>query len=212
LYLIDWSIGFNLLSLAVEESSTVSQDGAFGNASLARQLYMHALTYLLRALPPDLTMEEQLSLQSSLPIGVAESMRTNPGTEFSNSGQNSTKMPSQPSLLHRTLATTIIQLFIFFQLVLPYIKNFLRTAHRYDREHKISEKLLTQSINTTEMIGKRCLVVTGAIYRMGDGKVGQAITETVVWVIEGVTGGIHEGVGEGMAVIGARRSPAMERK
>jgi hypothetical protein len=173
---------------------------------------MHALTYLLRALPADLTMEEQLSLQSSLPIGVAESMRTDPGTEFSNSGQASIKMSSQPSLLHRSLATAIIQLFIFFQLVLPYIKNFLRTAYRYDREHKISEKMLTQSINTTDEIGKRCLAVTSAIYRMGDGKVGQAITETAAWAIEGVTGGIHEGVGEGMAIIGARRSPAMERK
>jgi hypothetical protein len=110
------------------------------------------------------------------------------------------------------LATAIIQLFIFFQLVLPYIKNFLRTAYRYDREHKISEKMLTQSINTTDEIGKRCLAVTSAIYRMGDGKVGQAITETAAWAIEGVTGGIHEGVGEGMAIIGARRSPAMERK
>lgn len=40
---------------------------------------------------------------------------------------------------------------------------------------------------------------------MGDGKVGQAIGDIMTWVVEGVTGGIHEGVGEGMAIMGGRR-------
>lgn len=48
-----------------------------------------------------------------------------------------------PSILHRTLAITIIQLFILFQLVLPYVKFFLQAAYKYEREHKISVKLLT---------------------------------------------------------------------
>ncbi|PVH68189.1 hypothetical protein DL98DRAFT_441780, partial [Cadophora sp. DSE1049] len=50
------------------------------NASFARQLYLHALTYLLQALPSDLTTEEQLSVRSILPQGVVELLRL----EFSN--------------------------------------------------------------------------------------------------------------------------------
>lgn len=73
---------------------------------------------------------------------------------------------------------------------------------------------MSQSIETVDTIGKRGLSITGAIYGMGDGKVGQVITDMASWIVEGVTGGIHEGVGEGMVVIGARRpSPSvMERR
>lgn len=53
--------------------------------------------------------------------------------------------------------------------------------------------------------------MTGAIYGMGDGKVGQAITETAAWFVEGVTGGIHEGVGEGMIIMGVRKASGVER-
>ncbi|KAG4413647.1 hypothetical protein IFR04_013225 [Cadophora malorum] len=202
--------GLSLLSLAVEESSTISQDPAFGNASFARQLYLHALTYLIRALPTDLTTEEQLSIRSSLPQGVVEPLRL----EVNGFSQPpASASDSQPSLLHRTLASTIVQFFIFAQFVLPYIKYLLSAAYQYDREHKISEKVLSQGIETVDTLGKAGLSWTGAIYGMGDGKVGQVITKTAAWFVEGVTGGIHEGVGEGMVIMGApRRSSGPERR
>lgn len=196
--------GLNLLSLVVEESSTISQDPRFGNPSFARQLYLHALTYLLRALPSDLTTEEQLSVRSALPAGVVEPLRLE-----INAGYNSANVPghneNQPSLLHRILASTIVQMFILFQFILPYLKYLLSAAYQYEREHKISEKVLSQSIETVDILGKRSLSITGAIYGMGDGKVGQIITDAASWFVEGVTGGIHEGVGEGMVIMGARR-------
>jgi hypothetical protein len=110
-----------------------------------------------------------------------------------------------PSLLHRTLASSIVQLFILFQFILPYLKYLLSVAYQYDRTHRISEKVLSQSIETVDTIGKKGLSFTGAIYGLNDGKVGQAITEAAAWFVEGVTGGIHEGVGEGLAVMGVRR-------
>lgn len=196
------------MTAAVDESSTISQDHRFGNPGLARQLYIHALTYLLRALPSDLTTEEQLSVRIALPTGVVEPLRLEIATE-----QISTSRTQEPpSILHRTLATTIIQLFILFQLVLPYVKFFLQAAYKYEREHKISEKLLSQSIETVDSIGKRGISLTGAIYGMGDGKVGQAITGTAAWFVEGVTGGIHEGVGEGMVIVGAKKASGVGRR
>jgi len=49
---------------------------------------------------------------------------------------------------------------------------------------------------------------------MGDGKVGQMITQTAAWFVEGITGGTHEGVGEGMVIIGAapRRSQVVGKR
>ncbi|KAG0649211.1 hypothetical protein D0Z07_4532, partial [Hyphodiscus hymeniophilus] len=197
--------GLNLLSLTVEESTTMSQDPRFGNPDFARQLYLHALTYLIRGLPSDLTTEEQFSVRSALPIGVVDPLQLKMDT-----GIESSKAPresdAEPSLLHRTLASTIVQLFILFQFLLPYLKYLLSAAYQYEREHKISEKVLSQSIETVDTIGKRSLSITGAIYGMGDGKVGQIITHAASWIVEGVTGGIHEGVGEGMVIMGARRA------
>jgi len=205
--------GLNLLSLAIEESSTISQNPRFGNASFARQVYVHALTYLLRALPSDMTTEEQLSIRGALPPGVVEPLRLDINSGYKHMNASSTS--DQPSLLHRTLASTIIQLFILFQFILPYLKYLLSAAYQYDREHKISEKVLSQGIETIDSLGKRGLNFTTALYGMGDGKVGQMITRTAAWFVEGVTGGIHEGVGEGMVIMGAarpRRSQGVERR
>lgn len=188
----------------MEESSTLSQNSQFGNASFARQLFLHAITYLLQALPSDLTKEERLSVRSALPAGVVEPLRLHVNSAYDTSASK----PSQPSLLHRTLASSIVQLFILFQFVLPYIRYLLSAAYQYEREHKISEKVLSQSIETVDMVGKRGVDMAGAVFGMGDGKVGQLITETTSWFVEGVTGGIHEGVGEGLAILGAKRTPS----
>lgn len=178
--------GLNLLSLAGDEASTISQDPGYGNAGLARQLYIHSLTYLLRGLPTDLSRDEQHSIRSALPSEITEPLRLemNSTTEAA---------PREPSLLQRTLATTIVQLFLIFQLLLPYLKYFLAAAYTYEREHKISERILSQSIET----GKKGVDMAGILLAMGDGTVGR----TVQWVIEGVTGGIHDGLGEGMAIL-----------
>lgn len=157
-----------------------------------------------------MTTEEQLSVRSSLPEGVVEPLGFAVEGGAPNTGLNLSKR--KPSLLHRTLATTIVQLFIFFQLIFPYVKNFLQSAYRYDREHKITEKVLTQGVTTVDEIGKRGLTVTGAIYGMGNGRVGQVLTESATWLVEGVSGGIHEGLGEGMAMMGGMRAPGLESK
>ncbi|CAG8976022.1 hypothetical protein HYALB_00007549 [Hymenoscyphus albidus] len=204
--------GLNLLGHAVSESSACHQTGGIGNASFARQMYIHSLTYLLRALPHDMTTEEQLSVRSSLPEGVVEPLGFAVEGGMPNTATGSLKLPQRkPSLLHRTLATTIVQLVIFFQLIFPHIKNFLQSAYRYDRQHKITEKVLTQGVTTVDEIGKRGLTVTGAIYGMGNGRVGELITESATWLVEGVSGGIHEGLGEGMAMMGGMRTPARLR-
>lgn len=81
------------------------------------------------------------------------------------------------------------------------MKYLLSAAYQYEREHKISEKVVSQGIETVDMVGKGA----GALCGLGDGKVGKVVGECMGWLVEGVMGGIHEGVGEGMAIMGARR-------
>ena len=44
--------------------------------------------------------------------------------------------------------------------------------------------------------------ITNSICQMNDGKVGQSINEFAVWWVQGVTGGIHQGGGEGLVLLG----------
>lgn len=186
-------VGINLLERAVQESSIIAQDSRYGDAMFARMNYINAIAYLLRGLPSDLTTDERLNIRSALPDGVCDNSGGRPSCDAP---------PVEPSLLHRTLATTIIQLFLILQLVLPYFKYLLTSAYQYDREHKISERVLAQGIET----GRRGVDVAGGILAMGDGKVGKY----AAWVVEGVMGGIYEGLGEGMAIVGARKDVGLE--
>lgn len=158
-----------------------------------------------------MSTEEQLSIRGALPPGVVEPLRLDVNSGYAITPSTSS---GQPSLLHRTLASMIIQFFILVQFILPYLKYVLRAAYQYDREHKISEKLFSQGIETVDSLGKTGMDFTASLYRMGDGRVGQIITQTAAWFVEGVTGGIHEGVGEGLVILGAappRRSHGVDK-
>ena len=81
----------------------------------------------------------------------------------------------------------------------------ISAAYTYDREHKISEKLFTQGIETIDIAGKRGVGIANSIFAMADGKVGRILNGTACWLVDGVTGGIHEGVGEGMVMLGNKK-------
>ena len=55
-------------------------------------------------------------------------------------------------------------------------------------------------------MGKRGLGIVGAVLNGGNGKVGALLAGTCAWWIDGISGGIHEGLGEGMAIIAAKDS------
>jgi hypothetical protein len=208
-------IGLSLLSLSISESNALSQKPAPSAASpsFARQLYIHALTYLLRGLPTDLTTEEGLSVRSALPPGIVAPLRLEfdgvemPSYHGSKNGRRGRKK-SQPSFLHRTLATTIINFFILVQFVLPYIKMLLRAAYEYERTHRISEKVLASSIETVDGLGK--IGMRGGVAIWGSG-LALGVGAVVNWIVEGVSGGIQEGLGKGMARVGVRKEDEAKR-
>jgi hypothetical protein len=98
-----------------------------------------------------------------------------------------------------------VQLFILFQFILPHLRYLLSSAYQYDRKHKISERILSGSIETVYTLGRRGLSIGEAVLGIGDGRVGQMMGWMTSWLVEGITGGIHEGLGKGMVIIGAKR-------
>jgi hypothetical protein len=193
--------GASLLSLSLSESSSPSASNA--DPTLARQLYIHALTYLIRGLPTDLSPEEHLSVRASLPSGVVQpinvSLTQNQHLHITNGaaaqqtegGQRQRgRQRDHPSVLHRMLAAVVLWSFHIFQLMLPFLKGALKEAYLYERKWRISEKV----------VGRGLDVVDG----LGNGKVGKLFGEMVMWGVEGVVGGVGEGVVEGMGLLGGR--------
>ena len=187
--------------------------GAIDNTSrfFSRQLYIHALTYLLRGLPQDLTSEEQMSICSALPSAVVKSDQVTTSTwatEKQKSGerQETNIYSVQPSVLHRILASCIIQTFLLIHLILPYLRLMAYSAYQFERKNRVSERLFSSTINTIDEIGKRSLNYTDAVCKLNDGRVGEALTEFAGWWIREIAGGVHEGLVEGMVILGAPKA------
>ncbi|KAI9741414.1 MAG: hypothetical protein M1818_004220 [Claussenomyces sp. TS43310] len=189
--------GLNLLSLSVEESSAISRNDTYGNASFARQLYIHAMTYLLRGLPTDMTAEEQSSVRSALPTGVASPLRVDGVGQPSLNPSTSTRASQvrhPPSVVQRALASSIVQLIILFSFFLPYIRLFLKRAYDYERKNRVTERVLAGSLETADGLSRKGWGLSAAIWGAGLGDV-------LGWMLEEVGAGVREGVGEGMGRI-----------
>lgn len=55
-------------------------------------------------------------------------------------------------------------------------------------------------------LGRRTLQLSQTVCRMNNGKVGQAINDMTIWWVQGLTGGIQQGINEGVVVIGGRET------
>ncbi len=192
--------------MSLQEAGSFPKLAGDGLPSLSRQLYIHALTYLLRGLPVDLSPEEQLCIRSAIPFEIVDSFTVRPFGDKLLAAHAEGFRPfresdAEPSVIHRLLASGIIHTCFLIQLLLPYVKLLVGQMYRFEREHHISEKIFSMSINTVDELGKRSLEITNAICRMNNGKVGQALAEFASWWVREVAGGVHEGIVEGMVVI-----------
>ncbi|KAJ5131383.1 uncharacterized protein N7515_007422 [Penicillium bovifimosum] len=187
----------NLLRNAGYEAQQVQADGR-----LVRSLYVNALVYLLDALPADLTAEETSTLRHHVPEPVkADLMTCSQPPRYL--GDASHKVESHPkSYLHKALASTIVQLFILLRFILPYAKLLLCQLYEYERTHRITERIMTTTLDAADGLGKGSLNIGAAVCKFNEGRVGAALSNFAGWWMEGVAGGIYEGVGEGMLHLG----------
>ncbi|KAJ9490563.1 hypothetical protein VN97_g2691 [Penicillium thymicola] len=181
---------FNLLRNAGYEAQQPQPDGR-----LARSLYVNALVYLLDALPPDLTAEETSMLRRNIP----EPVKSPP--EYVD-GANHKIRPQPRSYLHKILASTIVHLFILLRFIIPYAKVLMHQLYEYERTHHITQRILTTTLEAVDGFGKGSVNIGAAVCKFNEGRVGAALTNFAAWWMEGVAGGIYEGVGEGMVHLG----------
>lgn len=188
---------------------------------------MNSLVYLLDGLPPDLSPQETYIIQDKLPANVksaispplppppSSSSSIPVLTDGAVSGQAHAANfnPRDPgrSYLHRVLATGIVQFFLLLQFLLPYAKTLLQQVYQYERSHRVAERVVAATVDAVDSMGKGGVNLGSAILGMNDGRVGMAVADLAGWWVEGIAGGIYEGVGEGMVVMGVMREGSSNR-
>ncbi|KAI7333546.1 hypothetical protein KC315_g4171 [Hortaea werneckii] len=193
---VDWKYagqGRALLELSTREAHSAVPDAAF-----SRKLYIDSVQYLLNGLPSDLSVEEDLGLRAAIPTHLRESsdaaetsvvVQTGPEGDALHLDRSSTRH----STLHQAVASITVHIFLAVAFILPYIQLLLQQAYRYDREHKISDRVLAQGTLTADVIAKQLLLLANSVYEMHDGKVGMAVRDMGLWWVHGVSGGVYEG-------------------
>jgi hypothetical protein len=196
------------MAQASRESNVPISTSDETSVTLTRQLYIHGMTYLLRGLPRELTPEETLSLQAALPQALE--IHTNPNATPLLSGSQSNASsprtpPNEPTILHRMTAVFVLQAFILMQFLLPYIKLFLSHTYQFERKYQITKRLVNTGVTTVDELGRRSLRLSQTICQMNNGMVGQTVNEMTIWWVTGVTGGVQQGLAEGLKAMRAER-------
>ncbi|KAI9892733.1 MAG: hypothetical protein M1814_001153 [Vezdaea aestivalis] len=181
--------GFDLLAKSAEELAPFSPKKST-NLAFARQLHLDGVGYILKSLPADLKPEEQLILQSSLPSSILaderEIQRTLPA-----SGES-------PPYFQKCIKGFIIQLFLVFQYLLPYLQHFIQISLEYERSHKISERLFRASMAGLNYAITRVFEIRERVSTMSDGRAEEVVIDSVGWCFVNILGGLYNGCREGM--------------
>lgn len=154
------------------------------NQAFSRQLYLDALVYLHKGLPPDLDQWELDKLRESLPTNESSHLKL-----------LDNKTSSNPSLLHRALATTVLLICFVIRLITPYLKSIVTASYQYERSHQICETILTSSMATVDYLGKQAIRFANYALRH------ELSMRCIVYCVDGIQGGLTEGLGKGLRLI-----------
>ncbi|KAL2818375.1 hypothetical protein BJX63DRAFT_384168 [Aspergillus granulosus] len=161
--------------------------------SLIRSLYLEALAYLLSGLPEDLTDEEAAKIRGSIPENVMPlAMPPHP----------STIPPPARSYVHRLLASSIILFCLLLQFLMPFIKELIYHLYQHERSLRLIERTTAFALYIIEQVSRGGLSFGSTVLNIYDSKLGDTASSATSWWVEGVAGGIYEGLEEGMTILG----------
>ncbi|GKT85413.1 hypothetical protein Ct61P_03263 [Colletotrichum tofieldiae] len=188
---VDWRFAQQGLALIAVAQDELRQPSRRPAVDFERKAFLDGVEYILKALPSDLNEHELHRLRTSTPSNFIP------------------RPPRRPGVLavagREPRATAVVNIFVLIHLALPYIILLLRLAARTEREYRISENLVGAGMGLANAIGSKGMRITGALCNVGDGRIGQALTEAIAWTVEGLTGGLSDGVGEGLSIVAPKR-------
>ncbi|PPJ61168.1 hypothetical protein CBER1_04188 [Cercospora berteroae] len=181
--------------------------GASSSSIFPRKQYVSGVACLLHGLPQELSEDELQNLREALPQALKADTISDGQLEVRSKGNNnnvSARPVVQRPMLHNWVAMFTLYMFLAASFILPYVQFWLRAAYQFDRKHKISEKLLSHGIDTAAAMRRHTLTIATQVCSMNDGKVGEQLKDVSMYMVQGVSAGVYDGIGEGMQVLGLR--------
>lgn len=162
-------------------------------------MYVDGVSYMLQSLPAELDEPELMVLRRSLPppLLAGGSCQVVLGA----SGQPAHPPSTGRSILRRAVQALVIQVILVAQVLLPYLMSLARLAMETERKYKVTEKFIISTIGLADFCGRQSINITEAIRRMGGPRSQQAL---VGWMLEDISSGVSDGIGEGLARLGAK--------
>ncbi|KAK5447766.1 hypothetical protein LTS15_009265 [Exophiala xenobiotica] len=178
---VDWDVAATGIRLWVTAKTQAEQGG---DRIALRSMHIDALRYMHMALPETLTPFEIESLRSSMsPQLLSQPSETAPAARH-----------QHPSLLRQGVARVVCWLIAGVLLLLPIIMAFLNRIMQYERQHQVTEKFLANGLDLTSALGERSVELQRALTRFKDGRLGGACVDAGSWLVEGILGGVNDGV------------------
>jgi len=178
---VDWDVAATGVRLWVTAKTQAEQGG---DPSALRSMHIDALRYMHMALPQNLTPLELDSLRASMA----------PQLIFPPADIQEMQGPRPPSILRQGVARAVCWLVAGILLILPLIMAMLNRVLQFERHHQVTEKVLTNGLDLTSALGERGLEVQKAFVRFKDGRLGSACLDAGSWFLEGIVGGINDGI------------------
>ncbi|EXJ82871.1 hypothetical protein A1O3_06686 [Capronia epimyces CBS 606.96] len=178
---VDWDIAATGVRLWI---SAKAQADEGGDPAALRSMHVDALRYMHMALPPDLTPLEMESLRASM----------SPQLIFSSAEIRELDGQRRPNLLRQTVAQAICWLVATFLLLIPVLMTLLTRVLQFERQHQVTERIITNSLDMTSSLGERGLDLHNALRRFKDGRVGAVCLDAGSWFAESILGGVNDGI------------------
>jgi len=178
---IDWDVAATGIRLWVTAKTQAEQGG---DPIALRNMHIDALRYMHMALPRNLTPLEIDSLRASM----------SPPLLFQPADIQEMQRPRPPSVLRQGVARAVCWLVASVLLVLPVIMACLGRLLQFERQHQVTERVLTNGLDLTSTLGERGLDLQKAFARFKDGRLGGACAGAGSWFVEGIVGGVNDGL------------------
>ena len=146
----------------------------------ARTMQIDAVRYMHMSLPSDLTPIEASAIRASLPPEIL-------------SDHIPAYNRAKPTVLRRVVAQTVALLLALVIFFVPLLTSTLNATLKYEREHRMTERLLVRAQHSVSNLGAYRAQVQLALLHFLDSPAGRRVIKSGSYVVEGIAGGIADG-------------------
>ena len=122
-------------------------------------MYVHALTYLLRGLPPGLTLDERRALSASMPDILQHHSCSHALSTTSLTGKELSTNVGPPSLLHRAAYLVTLGMIALVTFIGPILLSIFSLCIAYAQHYELRQRVSSVCIAFAALILAQCQAV-----------------------------------------------------